>query len=91
MDAVTHPPAPVNEPVLTYLPGSRESAALQSELAHCADDARVVGPVVAGRYQHGTGGDEHLMLPHDRHRVLFTASMAGPEQAAAASAPISMM
>jgi 1-pyrroline-5-carboxylate dehydrogenase len=26
MDAITHPPAPVNEPNLTYAPGSPERA-----------------------------------------------------------------
>ncbi len=33
MDAVTHPPTPVNEPNLTYAPGSPEREALVAELA----------------------------------------------------------
>ena len=32
MDAVTSVPAPVNEPVLNYAPGSPERAALQARL-----------------------------------------------------------
>mgnify|MGYP003408819762 CR=1 FL=1 len=32
MDAVTHPPAPVNEPNLTYAPGSAERKELESEI-----------------------------------------------------------
>ena len=32
MDAITYPPAPVNEPNLTYAPGSPERAALELEL-----------------------------------------------------------
>jgi 1-pyrroline-5-carboxylate dehydrogenase len=32
MDAVTHPPYPVNEPNLTYAPGSPEREALVLEL-----------------------------------------------------------
>ena len=39
MDAVTHPPLPVNEPVLDYAPGSAERAALQAALEE------VTGPV----------------------------------------------
>ena len=33
MDAVTHPPLPVNEPVLNYAPGSPERATLLEALA----------------------------------------------------------
>ena len=32
MDAITSPPAPVNEPNLTYAPGTPERAALELEL-----------------------------------------------------------
>ena len=32
MDAVTFPPAPVNEPNLTYAPGSPEREALEAEI-----------------------------------------------------------
>ncbi len=32
MDAITHPPAPVNEPNLGYAPGSPERAELELEL-----------------------------------------------------------
>ena len=33
MDAVTHPPHPVNEPNLTYAPGTPERKELEQELA----------------------------------------------------------
>ena len=36
MDAITTPPAPVNEPNLDYAPGSAERAAVEAELAHLA-------------------------------------------------------
>ncbi|MDN5570960.1 MAG: hypothetical protein L0G22_06865 [Propionibacteriaceae bacterium] len=36
MDAVTRVPHPVNEPVLTYAPGSAERAALEVRLAELA-------------------------------------------------------
>jgi len=37
MDAITHPPAPINEPNLTYAPGSPERAALELELKRQED------------------------------------------------------
>ena len=36
MDAITTPPAPVNEPNLNYAPGSAERAGIEAELAHLA-------------------------------------------------------
>ena len=56
MDAVTHPPAPVNEAVLTYRAGSPEAAALHSELASWSSNARPVGPVIAGEAQDVAAG-----------------------------------
>ena len=32
MDAITHPPAPTNEPNLNYAPGSPERDAVEAEL-----------------------------------------------------------
>ena len=32
MDAITHPPAPVNEPNLTYAPGTPERKELEAEI-----------------------------------------------------------
>ena len=37
MDALTRPPAPVNEPNLTYAPGSPERADLEQELKRQED------------------------------------------------------
>ena len=40
MDAITTPPAPVNEPNLNYAPGSPERAGIEAELAHLRPPAR---------------------------------------------------
>ena len=40
MDAITTPPAPVNEPNLNYAPGSPERATIEAELAHLRRPAR---------------------------------------------------
>ena len=36
MDAITSPPAPINEPNRNYAPGSPERASVEAELAHLA-------------------------------------------------------
>ena len=49
MDAITFPPAPVNEPNLTYAPGSPERAALVTEMGidtPCEILARTLSRVV---------------------------------------------
>jgi len=73
MDAITHPPTPVNEPVLDYAPGSPERAALTAALA------AVTGPVELGAVINGTsrrpGGEPFdVVAPFDHHRVLATSA-----------------
>ena len=41
MDAITFPPAPINEPNLTYAPGSPERAALVAELEKLQEDRSI--------------------------------------------------
>ncbi|KRA37637.1 MULTISPECIES: L-glutamate gamma-semialdehyde dehydrogenase [unclassified Nocardioides] len=71
MDAITTPPVPVNEPNLTYAPGSAERAALTTELETLGGagprqlDAWIGGEWVAG------GGDEiQVVQPHAHQKVL---------------------
>ena len=49
MDAVTQVPAPRNEPVLTYAPGSAERAALQARLNELADEPVELTSTIGGR------------------------------------------
>ena len=55
MDAVTHVPAPLNEPVLDYAPGSPERAALQARLAELAAEPVELTVMIGGR-QRMAGG-----------------------------------
>ena len=44
MDAITFPPAPTNEPNLTYAPGSPEREALIAELARLEESSTASPP-----------------------------------------------
>ena len=54
MDAVTHPPLPVNEPVLDYAPGSAERAALTAALAAVTEPVEL-GAVIGGVHRRPSG------------------------------------
>ena len=81
-------PVPVNEPNLTYLPGSSERAALKARLASMAAE-RIDIPLIIGGCEIRTGRVEHVVMPHDHRHVLADWHKAEPqhvEQAIAAAA-----
>ena len=55
MDAVTQIPAPRNEPVLQYRPGSAERAALTSKLAELAAEPVDISSVIGGEHRMASG------------------------------------
>ena len=71
MDAITTPPAPINEPNLDYAPGSAERAAIEAELAHAA----AAGPIdltatIGGRKAMGGPADIEVVQPHEQESAL---------------------
>ena len=70
MDAITHPPAPVNEPNLTYAPGSPERAALELELKRQADQQVELTATIGGRKKMAGGPETAVVMPHDHGHVL---------------------
>ncbi len=85
MDAVTHPPLPVNEPVLDYAPGSPERAALVEALATFTGP-RELGAVIGGVEQDPSGSPFSVVAPFDHGRVLATSAHADQSDARAAIA-----
>jgi 1-pyrroline-5-carboxylate dehydrogenase len=75
MDAVTHPPLPVNEPVLDYAPGSAERAALVDALASFTGP-RELGAVIDGVEREPSGEPFDVVAPFDHGRVLGTSAHA---------------
>src|SRR5450631_25460 len=88
MDSVTQVPAPLNEPVLDYAPGSPERAELQVALAELSGSPMDLPHVIGGKRVIGTGKKIDVRQPHAHKLVLGTmreASEADAEAAVAAA------
>jgi 1-pyrroline-5-carboxylate dehydrogenase len=75
MSGIYEIPAPANEPVYDYAPGSPEREKLKQELERVASE-RVEIPVVAGDEEIRTGDTTDVVMPHDHQHVLATAHKA---------------
>jgi 1-pyrroline-5-carboxylate dehydrogenase len=84
MDAVTHPPHPVNEPNLTYAPGSPEREALVLELERQERRQVTLRAHIGGRRRNGGGAEIKVLQPHDHQHVLGTLRGANHKDAEAA-------
>jgi 1-pyrroline-5-carboxylate dehydrogenase len=70
MDATTFPPAPVNEPNLTYAPGTPEREALVVEIDRLKRRAHDLKAHIGGRRRSGGGREIKVVQPHDHQHVL---------------------
>jgi 1-pyrroline-5-carboxylate dehydrogenase len=75
---VFRPPDPVNEPVLTFAPGSPERAALQARLNAMAGERPRI-PLIIGGQDVYTDDAFETVMPHEREHVLADVSRGGPE------------
>ena len=73
MDAVTHPPMPINEPVLDYAPGSAERAALVEAL-NAVQGPVELGAIIGGDSRRPSGKPFEVVAPFDHHRILATSA-----------------
>jgi 1-pyrroline-5-carboxylate dehydrogenase len=71
-DAIVSPPRPVNEPVLTYAPGSAERAVLKAELARQSGETVDIPMVIDGK-EVETGVLQDVRAPHRRDLLLGRA------------------
>ena len=69
-------PAPVNEPVREYGPGSPEKARLKSALETVANE-QIEVPLVIGGEHVQTGETQNMIVPHDHNHVLGKFHQAG--------------
>src|SRR3954469_18846752 len=76
MDAVTRVPAPHNEPVLTYAPGSAERAALEARLPELAAEPIELTSTIGGRQRMAPGGEFEVVQPPRHAAVLGTSAHA---------------
>ncbi|MFG3685481.1 L-glutamate gamma-semialdehyde dehydrogenase [Micromonospora sp. NPDC047740] len=70
MDAVTSAPSPVNEPTLSYAPGSPERDALERELERQESREVDLTATIGGRKRMGGGAEVAVVQPHDHRHVL---------------------
>ncbi|HEX7117143.1 MAG TPA: L-glutamate gamma-semialdehyde dehydrogenase [Longimicrobiales bacterium] len=77
------PPTPVNEPILSYAPGSPERETLKAELDRMAGEVVEI-PLIIGGEEVRTGRTHDVVMPHDHGHVLARCHQAGPDEARAA-------
>src|SRR3954454_8764822 len=70
MDAITSPPAPVDEPNRDYAPGAPERAALNLQLKKQEDRQLDLTATIGGRKQMGGGEEIKVVKPHDHQHGL---------------------
>ncbi|GAA0708627.1 L-glutamate gamma-semialdehyde dehydrogenase [Dactylosporangium roseum] len=81
MDAITFPPAPHNEPVRDYAPGSPERASLAAELGELAGRQVELTTTIDGRQRMGGGDRIDVVQPHNHAHVLGTTANATHQDA----------
>jgi 1-pyrroline-5-carboxylate dehydrogenase len=84
VDAVTNVPAPINEPVLDYAPGSAERAGLEQRLKELAAEQLDLTATIGGEQRAGGGAEVAVVQPHNHAHVLGVLRNSTREDAAAA-------
>jgi 1-pyrroline-5-carboxylate dehydrogenase len=84
IDARTSVPPPVNEPVLTYAPGTAERAELEVTLARMQGERVELTQTIGGRQELGGGRRIDVVQPHARRHVLGTMKSATAAEARSA-------
>ena len=70
MDAVTTPPAPTNEPNLTYAPGTPERDELAAQIESLQSEQRALDAYVGGQWVSSGGEEIAVVQPHDHRHVV---------------------
>jgi 1-pyrroline-5-carboxylate dehydrogenase len=76
MDAITNPPAPWNEPVRTYAPGSAEATSLSATLEELSGQRHDLTMTIGGTARMGGGDPFDVVAPHRHAQVLGRAAQA---------------
>jgi 1-pyrroline-5-carboxylate dehydrogenase len=86
MDAITSPPAPVNEPIRSYAPGSTERASLAATLEDLSSNAAELTMTIGGKARMGGGERFTVVAPHQHKLVLGEGAQATTSDVEAAVA-----
>lgn len=72
-------PAPVNEPVMTYKPGSPEKELLKKTITDLKNQ-QIEVPLIIGGEEVRTGNTAEMLIPHNHKHVLGTYHKAGEKE-----------
>src|SRR5215471_7311058 len=72
-------PVPVNDPILSYAPGTAERKSLKNKLA-AMSAAQIEIPLIIGGKEVRTGDTATQVMPHRHGHVLATWHKAGPKE-----------
>jgi 1-pyrroline-5-carboxylate dehydrogenase len=78
-DAITEVPAPVNEPVHTFAPGSPERSAIEARLKQQAAERVELTMTIGGDQRLGGGEPIDVVQPHRKDAVLGTLTNSTPD------------
>ncbi|MEU2680682.1 L-glutamate gamma-semialdehyde dehydrogenase [Streptomyces sp. NPDC007107] len=81
MDAVTQVPAPVNEPVHSYAPGTAERARLEAKLKELSENPIDLPMTIGGEKRMGGGERVDVVQPHNHKAVIGTFAGATEQDA----------
>jgi 1-pyrroline-5-carboxylate dehydrogenase len=84
MDAITHPPLPINEPIREYSPGSSHREKLVAALAAMSTEQPELTMHIGGRHRMGAGEPFEVRAPHEHAHVLGHSAQATATDVAAA-------
>ena len=76
VNSIPKPPTPVNEPVLGYLPGSKERAELEVELKRQSSEVLEIPCIINGK-EVFTGDVVEQVMPHNHGHVAAGFSADG--------------
>ncbi|MDA0637561.1 L-glutamate gamma-semialdehyde dehydrogenase [Nonomuraea sp. MCN248] len=84
MDAISNVPAPANETVLGYAPGSAERTALEARIKELAGASLDLTMTIGGDQRLGGGAPIDVVQPHNKSAVLGRTREAGAQDVRAA-------
>jgi 1-pyrroline-5-carboxylate dehydrogenase len=75
-NAIISTPTPVNEPIYSYAPGSRERKELKSALKEMSETVLDI-PIIIGGEEIRTGNTAKVVMPHNHKKIMATYHKAG--------------
>jgi 1-pyrroline-5-carboxylate dehydrogenase len=79
MNTIFQVPKPVNEPILSYAPGTPERAELKTKISQLRGESIDI-PLIIGGKEVRTGRTADILVPHENKKVVGRFHKAGPKE-----------